>query len=219
MDNKLSLNKDEKIINFSRLHYFVLLQYTLMGIILSVAILLLGKSFLPVNFLVILSVFIMLGLVYAGFLEYKKTAAILTTERFIYFETEGLLYRSRKEIPVGSIKTFSLEKANPIGHLLDFGTIKIQVPGGEASEIVIGNIARPEKLDNAMSDLFAGNSDQIKLDNPIDKINFETKLTIQDYTILVIAACMFAVVVYFVAKNFNNSLLPLENYFKQLFKI
>lgn len=218
MKNDLALAANEKVINLSRLHYIVVLQYVAIGILISAGTLLFGKDLLPENFLLIVAVFLLFGLVYVGFLAYKKTAVILTTNRLIYFDTEGLLNRSKKEIPISNIKAFNLEKVNPIGHLLNFGTLKIQVPDGEFSEMFIDHIASPEKLNNALSDLLSNKNDQFEPDLPSEEINIETNPTAGDYAVLVLALCVLAGVTYFVFRMIYYN-TPLGGYFQPLLNL
>lgn len=138
----LKFHENEKVILVIRKHWWVLARQTIAFIVL-ILIPPLALTFLPLaaqnfdpavvepiaNF--VLSVYIMILFIFFTLLwmDYYLDMWIITSERIIDIEQQGLFNREVSEIPLQSVEDVTIEIKGIIETFLKFGTIRIQTAG------------------------------------------------------------------------------------------
>ena len=138
----LKLNDNEKILIVIRKHWFVMARTVAVFVVLlllpPVVLTLLPYatiSFDPsvveplTNFLLSLYIMVLLVFLFLLWMDYYLDMWIITNERIVDVEQEGLFNRQVSEIPLQHVQDVTLEVKGIIETFLKFGTIRIQTAG------------------------------------------------------------------------------------------
>lgn len=138
----LKLNENEKILTTIRKHWFVMAR----TIVVFVVLLLLPPmvlSLLPfitaefdqatieplTNLFLSLYIMVLLVFLFLLWMDYYLDMWIITNERIIDVEQQGLFHRQVSEIPLQHVQDVTIEVKGVIETFLKFGTIRIQTAG------------------------------------------------------------------------------------------
>lgn len=221
---KITLNSDEHLIAIFKLHYYDMISGFVISIVVGTVLYLTLQLFFDELTIIFIAILVISGMTWASMIEFRKTAIIVTNLRLIYIERGGLIYREITDIPLKQIQKISYEQINPFGHLLNFGTIKIQVAGGETSEIVVGNINNPSlvvdnisSLINSQSSNFPPIHKESQLNNVFSKLQEEISVLNYIFGLTVSAILLFFLIIYikqavpFSKDLFQNLIQDLQN--------
>lgn len=136
------LHPEEKILLVIRKHWFVM-TWVLLTFFILLAVPLIVLNILPfvtesvdqrlmentTNFFLALYIMVLLGLLFLTWMDYYLDMWIITSERIIDVDQEGLFNRSISEIPLRSVQDITIEIDGVIETFLKFGTMRIQTAG------------------------------------------------------------------------------------------
>ncbi len=138
----LKLNENEKILTVIRKHWFVMAR----TIVVFVVLLLLPPTVLSLlpfvtiefdpavvgpltNLFLSLYIMVLLIFLFLLWMDYYLDMWIITNERIIDVEQQGLFHRQVAEIPLQHVQDVTIEVKGVIETFLKFGTIRIQTAG------------------------------------------------------------------------------------------
>ncbi|TSC78868.1 MAG: hypothetical protein G01um101433_58 [Parcubacteria group bacterium Gr01-1014_33] len=138
----ITLHENETILAVVHKHWFSLLRQMVIYAIpfLLLAFLLFFASALPFGldfeailpfsqFLSALTLFILILVLFLAWTDYYLDMWIISNERIIDVEQEGLFSREVADIPLSHVQDVTIEITGPIQTFLRFGTIRIQTAG------------------------------------------------------------------------------------------
>jgi membrane protein YdbS with pleckstrin-like domain len=172
------IRKEEKILFETRKHWFILIIPFLIPLLLIGLTLYVYMKYSPVSsYLILIPVFSILFLIYRYY-SWKFDLWVVTSHRVI--DENGVFSINSKESPIDKINNISYQQSL-MGRMLGFGNVQIQT-AAEMGETSYSNIARPEKLKEALSNAqelykdYQMNRQAFKLADAVDgEIGEETK--------------------------------------------
>jgi len=159
LDHLPNQRKDEKIELFLRRHWLavvsILIGFTaLVGLPLTVGYLFSPQLDLVMSHPIFGPVLVVVGSMYfmaawlfafIEFTDYYLDVWIVTNERIINIEQEGLFHRTASELHLTAVQDATSDVRGIIRTLLDYGNVQIQT-AGEKGRFVFKNISRPERI-------------------------------------------------------------------------
>lgn len=147
-------NEDIKII--VRRHWAViigLIMFALVMLVLPVVLYFILRPFVQLKggifsaFILGLGIYYMfvLTLLYIGWLDYYLDVAIITNERIVDIDQDGLFNRTISELHLSKVQDVSGNVKGITGTMMDFGDVTVQTAGTH-EEFVLDTIPHPYKL-------------------------------------------------------------------------
>lgn len=138
----LQLHGEEKILLVIHKHWFVMAR-TLAVFVVMISLPSIALTFLPflgdtidikaieplVNFSLALYIMLLVIFLFLVWMDHYLDMWVITTERIIDVEQQGLFRREISEIPLRHVQDVTLEIKGVIETFLKFGTIRIQTAG------------------------------------------------------------------------------------------
>lgn len=159
LDHLPNQRKDEKVELFLRRHWFAVLTIVLAFLVLTIVPVSVGYVFLdevknildhslfgPV--LVIMSSMYFLAVWLFAFIEftdYYLDVWIVSNERIINIEQQGLFHRTASELHLTAVQDVTSEVRGIIHTVFDYGDVHVQT-AGEKGRFVFKSIYQPEKV-------------------------------------------------------------------------
>ena len=154
-------NEDIKII--VRRHWAVIIGlviFALVMLILPIILYSVLRSFVQLKggiysiFILGLGIYYMfvLTLLYIGWLDYYLDVAIITNERIVDIDQDGLFNRTVSELHLSKIQDVSGNVKGIVGTMMDFGDVKVQT-AGTTEEFILDTIPHPYKVSKMIIDL------------------------------------------------------------------
>ena len=138
----LTLHANERVVLALHRHWIVVAQkmtvvvFLLLGALAFIAflpVINLNPLFLPLVFYVfVIYLLIVLLVAFILWMDYYLDVWIITTERIIDVEQQGMFRRTASEFPIKNIQDVTIEIPGFTATLLHYGTIRIQTAGNQS---------------------------------------------------------------------------------------
>jgi membrane protein YdbS with pleckstrin-like domain len=159
LDHLPNQRKNEKVELFLRRHWFAITNIILAFLILTIIPISIGIYFQDqvINWLnhplfgpvlvVIASIYFLSIWLFAflEFTDYYLDVWIVTNERIINIEQEGLFHRTASELNLTAVQDVTSDVRGIIRTVFDYGNVSVQT-AGETGRFRFKNIQRPEKV-------------------------------------------------------------------------
>lgn len=159
LDHLPNQRKNEKVELFLRRHWFAVLTIVIAFLVLTIVPLIIGFIFqdqvsTALNNRLFGPVIVVVGSMYylavwlfafLEFTDYYLDVWIVSNERIINIEQEGLFNRTASELHLTAIQDATSDVRGIIHTLFDYGNVVVQT-AGEKGRFIFKNIPRPEKV-------------------------------------------------------------------------